>query len=166
MFERIRQAFSGIDSLSVDKNGNQVEDDLRLATAVLLLEMAQVDGNYSADEGRTMYRALEREFGLSDDSTHKLLALAEQNVRGGNKVDEFVTIINEHFDDIQKQRILAVIWKVISADGITSDRESKFAVSLREKLNLTMEQALRARRMAEEGFDLTKEEARPLGEQS
>ncbi len=166
MFEKIRQAFHGLETLSVDREGRQVQDDLRLATAVLILEMAQVDGSYSIDEGQAMFRSLGREFALSNDSTHRLVALAQQNVRGREQIDEFVQIINDHFDDTQKQRILALVWKVISADGITSDRESAFAVRLREKLHLSMEQALRARRMAEEASDLTKEEAEPLGHET
>lgn len=163
MFDKIRQAFHGIDSLAVDRDGNQVEQDLRLATAALILEIAQLDGGYSVDEGQAMFHALGKEFALSTDSVHKLIAVAEQNVRGHGQIDDFAKIINEHFDDIQKQRILAIAWKIIQADGVGSQKESRFAVVLREKLNLSMEQALRARRMAESGADLTKEEALPLG---
>jgi len=157
MFYKIREAFHGIDSLTVDREGNQVEEDLKLATAVVILELAQLDGNYSVEEGQSMFLSLEKEFALGRDSTHKLLALAEQNVRGRGQVDEFINIINDHFDDTQKQRILAMAWKVISADGITTEKEALFAVQLREKLKLSMEQGLRARKLAESGVDLTKE---------
>lgn len=163
MFQKVRDAFGGLDTLSVDKSGNSTDSDLKLAAAVVLLEIAQVDGNYSQDEGTMMFKSLEKEFGLTSDSAHKLLALAEQNVRGREQVDEYIEIINTFFDDTQKQRILGMVWKIISADGITTERESGFAVRLREKLNLSMEQALRARKIAEGGIDLTKEESAPLG---
>jgi uncharacterized tellurite resistance protein B-like protein len=162
MFDRIRQAFRGIDSLSVDRDGNQIDNDLRLATAVIVLGVAQADGAYSAEEGKTIFKSLEKEFALTPDSIHRLLAVAEQNVGGRERMADFISTINEHFDDVQKQRIMAMVWRVISADGFTSERESQLAVELRERLNLTMEQALRARRLAEEGVDLTKEEIEPL----
>ncbi len=154
MFEKVRAAFQGIDSLSVDIHGEQVGSDLRLATAVVLLEMAQVDGEYSSEEGQNLFIALEREFGLTKERTHSLLGQAERNAGGKVSLDYFVSIINSHFDVLQRQRILSDAWKIISADGITSDRESAFAVRLREKLGLTMEQSLRARRLAEHGVDL------------
>jgi len=154
MFERVRDAFKGIDSLAVDSQGTQVNGDLRLATAVILLEMAQIDGQYSSDEGRSLFLVLEKEFGLTKEKTHALLEKAEVNVGGQSQLDHFVNIINSHFDVVQKQRILADAWRIISADGETSQSESKFAVRLREKLGLSMEQSLRARKLAEEGVDL------------
>jgi uncharacterized tellurite resistance protein B-like protein len=154
MFERVREAFKGIDSLAVDSQGTQVDGDLRLATAVILLEMAQVDGHYTSDEGRSLFLLLEKEFGLTKEKTHALLEKAEINVGGATRLDHFVGIINSHFDELQRQRILADAWKIISADGETSQQESKFAVHLRAKLGLSMEQSLRARKLAEEGVDL------------
>lgn len=154
MFERVRDAFQGIDSLVVDSHGTQVDGDLRLATAVILLEMAQVDGQYTSDEGRSLFLLLEKEFGLTKEKTHALLERAEINVGGQTRLDHFVGIINSHFDILQKQRILADAWRIISADGETSQQESKFAVRLREKLGLSMEQSLRARKLAEDGVDL------------
>jgi len=154
MFERIREAFQGIDSLAVDSKGDEVSNDIRLATAVLLLEMAQVDGGYTSEEGRSLFQALEKEFGLTKEMTHSLLEKAEQNVGGPGRIDHFVQIINSSFDDLQRQRVLSDVWKIVSADGVTSEREQKFAVYLREKLGLSMEQSLRARKMSEEGVDL------------
>lgn len=154
MFERVRDAFKGIDSLVVDSQGTQVDGDLRLATAVILLEMAQVDGHYTSDEGRSLFLLLEKEFGLTKEKTHALLEKAEVNVGGQTRLDYFVGIVNSHFDDLQKQRILADAWRIISADGEMSQQESKFAVRLREKLGLSMEQSLRARKLAEDGVDL------------
>jgi len=154
MFERVRDAFKGIDSLAVDSRGAQVDGDLRLATAVVLLEMAQVDGHYSSDEGRRIFLILEKEFGLTKEKTHELLEKTEINVGGQTRLDHFIGIINSHFDTVQRQRILADAWRVIAADGETSQAEGKFAVRLREKLGLSMEQSLRARKLAEDGVDL------------
>ena len=52
-----------------------------------------------------------------------------------------------------------VIREMIMADGVVDHYESTYAVNLRTKMNLTMEQAIRARRMAEGGEDLTLEQA-------
>jgi uncharacterized tellurite resistance protein B-like protein len=154
MFEKVREAFGGIDTLSVDADGIRASSDLRLATAVILLEIAQIDGAYSSEEGRSIFLTLEKEFGLTKENTHALLEDASINAGGQRRMDHFVEIINSHFDVLQKQRILADAWRIISADGETSQQESKFAVTLREKLGLSMEQSLRARKLAEEGVDL------------
>jgi uncharacterized tellurite resistance protein B-like protein len=168
MFTHLREFFHGIDSLTVDKDGEKVTRDLQIAAVVLLLEVARRDGHFEQEEATAVVRAVEEEFGIDRDKALELLERAETSGRALElgrgegieplKIDYFLRVINEHFDDTQKQHILAMCWKVILADGVIDNDESTFAVGLRTALGLTLEQSIRARRIAEEGRDLTLEE--------
>ena len=155
----IRQYFGSVDSLSVDEGGDSTTEDLQLAAAVLLVEANRDNKRNNAEESRTIFKNIEKEFRLTAEQAHALVELAERSPKSESTMSEFISLINESFSDPQKQRILAMVWRVIMADGVVDHYESTYAVNLRTKLNLTMEQAIRARRMAEGGEDLTLEQA-------
>ena len=165
MVQKLRDFFHGMGSLTVDRDGQPTNEDLKLAAAVLLVELAQADSTIEQAESRAILISLEREFGLPREKSFKLLEEATLQARGAGKVGQFVEVINEHFDSNQKQLILAMVWRVISADGIAEKHETAYASDLRSRLGLSLEQSIRARRMAEEGADLTLEEIKGFHEQ-
>lgn len=157
--KQIRQYFQSLDSLTVDEGGQPTSRDLLLAVGVLLAEAARASGTETPEEGREMFRGLEREFKLGADEIHKLLELSHGSLNDPAIFDQMVEDINASFSDVQKQKILAMCFKVLLADGVVKTRESVFAAQLRSRLGLTLEQSLQAARMAEGGVDLTLEES-------
>jgi len=59
-------------------------------------------------------------------------------------------VVNEKFNEEQKQIVLAMIWSLALADGVADRLETNFATVLRNRLNLTIDQAVTARQLAEE----------------
>lgn len=157
--DKIRQYFQSLESLSVDESGNAASNDLRLAVGVLLAEAARSSGSESADEAREMFRGLEREFGLTADQVHKLIELSHGSMRDMSTLAGFIDEIAIAYNDSQKQKILAMVWKVLIADGVVDRYESTFAVDVRTKLGLTLEQSVHARKLAEGGYDLSLEKS-------
>jgi uncharacterized tellurite resistance protein B-like protein len=155
MLSDLRNYFHGIDSVSVDKDGKPTSDDLKLAAAMLLLECARVDGSYQQVEAQTIAELIENNFGLDQKKT---LALIEKADTTRPDHEKFVQYIRDGFDESQKQLLLSLLWRAIAADGVADKLETAFATTLRTQLGLTMEQSIRARRLAESGTDLTIEE--------
>ena len=59
--------------------------------------------------------------------------------------------INEKFNERQKQRVLAMLWKVVKADGKVDRFEERFATQVKFRFQLSEELAEEARAMAKEG---------------
>lgn len=155
----IRNYFGGAENLSVDGVGDATPEDLQLAAAVLLVEANRDNKRNNVEESRSIFKNIEAEFKLTPEATHRLLELAERSPKNEETMNEFVDSINASFTDAQKQRILAMVWRVIMADGVVDHYENVYAVTLRSRLNLTLEQSIRARRMAEGAEDLTLEQS-------
>lgn len=146
----IRRFFSGEVSLDVDKSGSPTKQDLRIAVVVLMVALAREDNDFAPEEAVVIAQEVSKLFRLGKEESFNLVDLVTPLSKDFEKIDEFITAINENFDDDQKQLVLAMIWRVTEADGVADKMETRFAAELRTRLNLSMEQAVRARRISEE----------------
>lgn len=155
MFSKIKEFFAGKQaltaSLNADKDGAAANRDLHVAAAVLLIEMAGADKGVDQKEAETICAMLAREFSIPDSDIPELVQTAIAARKDKGKIDEFVKAINEHFQVRQRQTLLAMIWKVVLADGKIEKFEERLAVQMRFRFQLSEEQANEARAMAEQG---------------
>ena len=155
MFGRIKDFFAGEQSLpaslQVDGEGRPAEADLMVACAVLLVEMARADKNIAKQEGEAVVSLMCANFGLDQAEIPKLIETAVAARKASGKIDEFVKCVNERFDAAQRQKLLAMIWKVVQSDGSVDKLEQRLAVQMKNRLQLSDEQEQEARRMAAEG---------------
>ena len=150
MFNRIKDFFAGDESLKVDTGGKPTDRDLQIATAVLLLEMAGRDQDFAPEEINVAFASMSRQFQLSDDETADILEAASTIQEQPEKIDELIKVLNERFSDKQRQKILAMIWNVVIADGRIDKFEERYAVQMKTRFKLSDEQALEARKLAEQ----------------
>ena len=148
MFNKLKDFFEGEATLQVDKGGEPTDADLQMATGIILLEMAGSDEDYAPEEVKTIFRTMEKQFQMSDTEVLDLLENADKLRQNKGKIDDFVTAINENFSTKQKQLVLAMVWKVVMADGQLDKEEQKFATQMRFRLQLSEEEAKEARDMS------------------
>ncbi len=155
MLERVREFFAGKQTLEVslakDRSGAATDRDLQIATAVLLVEMASSDQEIASPEGRAVVDVMTRQFSIPDKDVPELVQVAIAARKEQGRIDEFVKCINDRFDAGQKQRVLAMLWKVVIADGSVQKHEQRLATQMKFRFQLSDEQAQEARRMAESG---------------
>jgi uncharacterized tellurite resistance protein B-like protein len=99
-----------------------LEHTLRLATAVMLLEVMRADGDFASAERRAVIDALRDQFGLADDEIAQLVEMAERAARDATDWFEFTSHINNHFGS-RPRCAWSTMWRVAYADGHLSDRE-------------------------------------------
>lgn len=152
MFKKIKEYFKGEEtSVLVDKGGRPTERDLHIATAVLLIEMASADQAIAKEEATVVCNTMGAQFGIAEDKLPELVEIAIAARKEAKKIDQFVKAINDSFNDEQRTRILAMIWKVVIADGKVEKFEQRFAKQLQARFKLSDEQAERAGKMAAAG---------------
>lgn len=137
-------------TLMVDKDGQPTPRDLKVAIVVLLLDVSHHDGTFSPDEVRELVASMNAAFEMTDIEVADILEVAEILHKSNEKVKQFIAAINEHFDDSQRQLILAMLWKLVKADGKIEKVEQQHAIQLRTLLGLSLEQAARAVQMVEQ----------------
>lgn len=151
MFDKLKDFFSGDASLQVDSGGEPTKRDLQIATGVLLLEMAGADEDFAPEEVQAAFRTMEQQFDIKDMETLELMEEAQKAREDQGKIDAFIAALNTNFNDKQKLLVLAMVWKVVLADEVVEKYEQRFASELRQRLQLSREQAEEAKQMVLEG---------------
>lgn len=121
---------------------------LRLATAALLVEMSRQDDTVDEQEREVIATALRERFGLSSAEVDELYALAEQEVSEAIDYYQFTSLIKEHFDLEQKERVVELLWQVAIADGQIDRYEEHMVRRIAELLYLPHSAFIRAKHKA------------------
>ena len=110
--------------------------DVRVAACVLLLELANADGEFSEVERQRIEQALQRHFGVDEAGARSLMTEAASTSR--DAVDDFVftrQVVNEY--SLAQRMVLAeLMWQVVLADGELHGRESYLMRKLANLLQL------------------------------
>jgi uncharacterized tellurite resistance protein B-like protein len=99
------------------------EQALHVATAALLAEIVRIDGDVQPEERAIAVRAIHEKFGLGAAQADTLLQLAEAEVAGATDYYQFTSLINQHFSQEKKERMIELMWQVAYSDGQLSAHE-------------------------------------------
>lgn len=151
MFGNLRAFLKGTDAALTVSGSLVGSREVEIAVVSLLLETAYADGKLSPAEIEKLVSAVCHHFeiGGNCEELSELLDVAEELHEDQGKLTAVVDHINQEFNSSQKQLVLSAIWRVAAADGSVNDIELNFATQLRQRLGLTLEQALEARELSE-----------------
>jgi uncharacterized tellurite resistance protein B-like protein len=97
---------------------------------------------------------------MDDVQAGDLIELSQFLARQPEKRKLFLQTVNQSFSTDQREILLAAAWRILAADRDVEKEELDFVTALRAELDLTPEQAVRARMIAEKG--LVAEQVRQL----
>lgn len=119
-----------------------VEEDDRtfemlLAACALLLELASADGEFTHEERKRIYALFRDEYQMFTEDIEELIDLTEQAVGYGKEDEEFTAIVNAEYSIHEKMHLVELMWKIVFADGVLDERESKLVETLAGKLGIS-----------------------------
>lgn len=138
MYKRYKDLASARTYLEVDSDGVPSSKRLKICVAVLLYQMAEVDGRVSSKEFEEIIREINSEFHAVDEEASEIIEVGAFLAHEGTHLDRFIGEINQHFDYEQREHLFDMIVKVAKADGRFSPKEQELALFLREKLLLPL----------------------------
>lgn len=107
-----------------DKVAGGHADKLQLATAALLIEAAEMDSDFGAEERAKIAELVERRFGLSAEESRELLEAASDTVEQSVEVFGFTREIKNAFSPDERVEMMEMLWEVAYADGALHDLEA------------------------------------------
>ena len=110
---------------------------IELATAALLIEVARVDEGATADERTAVLRAVREKFELPHEEAERLIALAEEEMKQASDYFQFTSLINRHFTQEQKQRVIELMWRIAYSDASLSAHENHLMRKVADLLHIT-----------------------------
>jgi uncharacterized tellurite resistance protein B-like protein len=123
MLKTLRQLFDQLAPPPGAPDLTHTEHHLRLATAVLLVEVMRADTRFNDTEREAVRRALVEKFELDADEADRLVELATSTAQEATDLFGFTTRLNERFSEAQKLRMVELMWAVAYADGHLADHE-------------------------------------------
>ena len=103
------------------------EDEMQAAVAALLVEAAQMDGNFDEVERAAIAHLLAARFGLSEDEVAEAIATAENVENHGNLVFSVTRVVRDSLDYEGRVELMEMLWEVAYADGEIHDWEANLA---------------------------------------
>lgn len=150
--DTIKEYIQGKQALAINGNGKPAEEEVKIAIAVVLLEIACGDGELHEKESSIIHSILIRELGIESYEAEELVDYAARMKKSGSEFEDCIVTINEAYSVEQKRYILTLLWKVVYADNIVKEFEMVLAEHVRNQLGLSEEEGEQSRKEAERIF--------------
>jgi uncharacterized tellurite resistance protein B-like protein len=151
MLNAIKQFFE--QNLSPEQDLDS-EHQLKLATAALLIEMMQQDGETTDDEVRAVKTALQGKFELSDTQTEELFALAREETREAADFFQFTRLINDQFPVEKKIKIIEYLWTIAYADDHLDAHEEHMIRRITDLLYVSHKDMMKTKHKVQEALSV------------
>jgi len=90
---------------------------VRLATAVLMVDVALVDSRFDETEFDRMLELIKGHFGLGTQEAAELINAANAKADELVSVHEFTQLLHKHLSHDEKTRVVQLLWSIAYADG-------------------------------------------------
>ena len=117
----------------------------QIAAAVLLVEVARSDQNFSDSERRAILGAVQRNFELSSTEAQELLALAESESRTAYDIYQFTSKIDTTFPPERKVQLIEELWRAAYSDSVLHVHEEHLIRRVADLLHLSHSQFIAAK---------------------
>jgi uncharacterized tellurite resistance protein B-like protein len=144
MFERLKSILTGSAERG-SHGGADEEQRLQIATAVILLEVAYADDEFSETERERIVEILKAQFSLENESVQELIRVSEEQMQQSIDLWHFTEIINRSYGTDEKIRVIEKVWQIIYADGKLDRFEDHIVHKLARVLNLSHRDMIEAK---------------------
>jgi uncharacterized tellurite resistance protein B-like protein len=125
-----------------------LDQQLRLATAALMIEMMKQDDRVEQSELETVKRSLKSRFGLSDGETEELYGLATQAAKNSTDYYQFTSLIKDNYSQEQKVQVVEYLWNIAYADGELDTYEEHMVRRIAELLYVSHKDFIQSKHRA------------------
>jgi len=143
-----------VESISVaavpDSDGAGREAALRLATAVLMIDVARADHVFEESEFDSMLQLIESHFELSPEQAAELVNAAGEKADDMVSLFEFTQLLHKQLDEREKARIVSLLWQVAYADGQLDKYEDALVLKISDLLYVSRGRVMRLKHDAQQ----------------
>jgi uncharacterized tellurite resistance protein B-like protein len=121
------------------------EHALRIATALLLIEVARADYADDLDEGAAIVRELQEFFTLEESEAQLLVAEARGQADRAVSLQSFTRRLVEQLTEAEKHRVVEMLWRVALADRHLDKHEDYVVRQVADLLYVSQRDLIRIR---------------------
>jgi len=138
---RVTKAISGPES--ADTSPADREHAIRLATAVLMVEVARSDYEYDETEFELLLSLISRHFDVS--SQDAIMLANEASIKSEELVSlySFTQLLHMNLTEKEKSKIVSLLWKIAYADGRLDKYEDSMVLKISDLLYVSRGRVMR-----------------------
>jgi len=118
---------------------------LRVATALLLIEVARADYASDLAEDAAIFDEVKKFFGLADEEAKLLIQEATQQADRAVSLQSFTRRLVEQLSEQEKQRVVEMLWRVALADKRLDKQEDYVVRQVADLLYISQSDLIRIR---------------------
>jgi uncharacterized tellurite resistance protein B-like protein len=116
-----------------------------------LFHVIAVDGVVSTPEREKLSEGLMRRYQLDRQGVRKLIADAETADNEAIDLYGFTSILKQHLDIPERERIIELMWTVVYADGVVHEFEDNIIWRVAELLGVSSQARIRLKQAVRDG---------------
>ncbi len=145
MIDLVKKFFGESSAPDAEAKDGEGSHDTRVATCALLLEMANIDGEFSEKEQADIIALLKKDYDLPEETISELLETSRKELDGSTDLWRFTNLINSNYSQEEKRGIIEMVWKVVYADGVLDQHEDYLVHKLARLLRLPHKELIQAK---------------------
>lgn len=149
MWEQLKSLVLGLEDKEEGEQ-NLEPEELRVASAALLVHAAGVDGVLDPQEQAQLATLVAKRFNLSNIEAAELIEKAHEQDRDAVDLYGFTSIITRHLDQPGRQDMVKMLWHVVLADGEIHEFESNLVWRAAELLGVSTRDRVSLRQAVEQ----------------
>ena len=135
-----------------DEESGPTEDDLRLATVALLVEMARADFEDDPKEQKAILDILRVHYSVSSEEAKSLFESAEARVDESVSLHEFTNKLHKQLNANDKNKIVRMMWEVALSDGEIDKHEDHLVRKVADLLYVNHSDLVRLKHLVMKGL--------------
>jgi len=141
LVEKISTAFASTNTAEPDEDAR--ENAIRMATAVLMTEVARADCDYDESELNVLLDLITDRFQISPEDAIEMANEAEVAAEEHVSLHNFTQLLNENLDEREKGHIVSLLWQVAYADGRLDKYEDSLVLKISDLLYVSRGRVMR-----------------------
>ena len=131
---------------TADIEADERDAAVRLATAVLMVDVALVDSSFDEAEFDRMLDLIKRQFGLGTQEAADLINAANAKADEQVSMQDLTELLNEYLDEEEKARVVQLLWSIAYSDGQLDKYEDSLVLKISNLLGISSRQAMQLKR--------------------
>ena len=139
----IARVTSAIESTDSESDDLDRETALRMATTVLMIDVARADHVFEDSEFDRVLQLVESHFGVTGIEAAELIDIANDKAEKLTSAFEFTQILHKHLVETEKARIVSLLWQIAYADGRLDKYEDSLVLKISDLLHVSRGRVMR-----------------------
>ena len=141
LVEKVSRVFAATDSAEPDEQAR--ETAIRMATAVLMTEVARADHEYDESEFDLLLNLITTHFQMLPEEAIELANEADNTAEDNVSLHNFTQLLNKNLSEREKERIVSLLWLVAYADGRLDKYEDSLVLKISDLLYVSRIRVMR-----------------------